>query len=109
MAARQPPRFVPTLTEVVAPSVAGAAGSARAGAMLAEEQLVHRIMQRIDLTLERRLREAAWASATDGLNIRSRSAPLNFSAGCPATASPSIIPTLGTSPSAAMRLAMNRL
>jgi|JI6StandDraft_1071083.scaffolds.fasta_scaffold314876_1 hypothetical protein len=58
MAARQPPRFVPTLTEVVVPSVAGAAGSARAGAMLAEEQLVHRIMQRIDLTLERRLREA---------------------------------------------------
>ena len=57
MATRLPPRFVPTLTEVVNAPVP-AAQAARAGAMLAEEQLVHRIMQRIDLTLERRLREA---------------------------------------------------
>jgi hypothetical protein len=53
MAQRPPPRFVPTLTEVVQ------GGAANAGAnRLAHEQLVHRIMQRIDLTLDRRLREA---------------------------------------------------
>lgn len=56
MATRSPPVFVPTLTEVVRTS-----GSAPAGgnaATLSEEQLVHRIMQRVELTLERRLREA---------------------------------------------------
>ena len=53
---RNPPRFVPTLTEVVS------AGKTAAGpavpVTLSEEQLVHRIMQRVELTLERRLREA---------------------------------------------------
>lgn len=56
MASRNPPRFVPTLTEVVhatEPRVGPATGSG-----LSEEQLVHRIMQRVELTLERRLREA---------------------------------------------------
>ena len=53
---RNPPRFVPTLTEVVG-SKKGAAGAA-APAALSEDQLVHRIMQRVELTLERRLREA---------------------------------------------------
>jgi flagellar biosynthesis/type III secretory pathway protein FliH len=53
MATRQPPRFVPTLTEVVQ-------GGARRGGTepLSQEQLVHRVMQRVDLTLDRRLREA---------------------------------------------------
>jgi len=54
MATRNPPRYVPTLTEVVkGPATAGSAAPG-----LSEEQLVHRIMQRVDLTLERRLREA---------------------------------------------------
>ena len=53
MATRTPPRFVPTLTEIVPGTTAPAPlGTAT------EEQLVHRIMQRIDLTLDRRLREA---------------------------------------------------
>ena len=53
MEPRPPPRFVPTLTEVVQ------GASANAGAeRLAHEQLVHRVMQRVDLTLDRRLREA---------------------------------------------------
>jgi hypothetical protein len=56
MATRNPPRFVPTLTEVVR-SQAAAPGLAGSPALL-EEQLVHRIMQRVELTLERRLREA---------------------------------------------------
>lgn len=55
MATRLPPRFVPTLTEVVRTSGAAAAPSP---AVPAEEQLVHRIMQRVELTLERRLRES---------------------------------------------------
>lgn len=53
MATRTPPRYVPTLTEVV-PGTAAAPASAA----LNEEQLVHRVMQRVDLTLDRRLREA---------------------------------------------------
>lgn len=55
MAGRTPPRYVPTLTEVVqAPS-----SSVRTPVInLSEEQLVHRVMQRIDLSLDRRLREA---------------------------------------------------
>jgi hypothetical protein len=95
---RVPPRFVPTLTEVVVPTVAletpqsmreedalaagmlpglpvaavptyGADGSAEAvhpdpiqAATLAaealEDQIIHRVMQRVDLSLERRLQEA---------------------------------------------------
>ncbi len=53
MASRTPPRYVPTLTEVVPGTVAAPAATA-----LNEEQLVHRVMQRVDLTLDRRLREA---------------------------------------------------
>ncbi len=59
-----PPRFVPTLTEVVRPAPSPAAlalGTAGAPMTLSaelEEQLVQRVLQRVDLTLERRLREA---------------------------------------------------
>ena len=56
MAVRNPPNFVPTLTEVVH-GPAAPPGAAPASA-LSEEQLVHRIMQRVELSLERRLREA---------------------------------------------------
>ena len=56
MAVRNPPNFVPTLTEVVH-GPAAPLGEAPASA-LSEEQLVHRIMQRVELSLERRLREA---------------------------------------------------
>ena len=56
MATRTPPRFVPTLTEVVR---SGADATSQAvSAAVSEEQLVHRIMQRVELTLEKRLREA---------------------------------------------------
>lgn len=53
---RNPPRFVPTLTEVVRSGKA--AGASEGPVALSQEQLVHRIMQRVELTLERRLREA---------------------------------------------------
>ena len=56
-APRTPPRFVPTLTEVVlgreAPSAALVAQAATF-----QEQIIHRVMQRVDLSLERRLRES---------------------------------------------------
>ena len=63
-----PPRFVPTLTDVVAPtSVSGLFSPAQSRQPIGqdggldskfEDQLVHRVMQRVDLVLERRLREA---------------------------------------------------
>jgi hypothetical protein len=62
MAGRTPPRFVPTLTEVVKSS-----GEARpAGeAGLSQDQLIQRVMQRVDLTLERKLREAVAATVLE--------------------------------------------
>lgn len=54
MSGRTPPRYVPTLTEVVE----GAATTPAASVGVLQDQVVHRIMQRIDLTLDRRLREA---------------------------------------------------
>ena len=53
MATRTPPRFVPTLTEVVqsGPAPLSAATS------LSPDQLAQRVLQRVDLALERRLRE----------------------------------------------------
>jgi hypothetical protein len=64
-----PPRFVPTLTEVVHPASVLSWHEAKAPtpAITAnsdvyiqqfEDQLLHRVMQRVDLVLERRLREA---------------------------------------------------
>ena len=62
-----PPRFVPTLTEVVQPAelspdmpVAHTDDSAAPAIdiVVLENQLVHRVLQRVDLILERRLREA---------------------------------------------------
>jgi hypothetical protein len=56
---RTPPRYVPTLTEVVKTP----AGPASAGATgLSQDQLIARVMQRVDLALERRLREAIAAT-----------------------------------------------
>jgi hypothetical protein len=57
---RTPPRFVPTLTEVVHAGVA-----ARPEPGLSQEQLVERVMQRVDVTLERRLREAIAAAVLE--------------------------------------------
>lgn len=52
MSSRNPPRFVPTLTEVVRESTTVST------APLAQEDIVRRVMQRVDVMLERRLREA---------------------------------------------------
>lgn len=62
MPGRTPPRYVPTLTEVVkAPPAAPAAEPSG----LSQEQLILRVMQRVDLTLERRLREVIAATVLE--------------------------------------------
>jgi hypothetical protein len=61
MATRNPPRYVPTLTEVVKTSQTPAAPALDAS----EELLVQRVMQRVDLALERRLREAIAAAVLE--------------------------------------------
>lgn len=75
-----PPTDVPTLTEIVHPAVAG--GVASGGVMAADpasaemqELMVQRVLQRIDLVLERRLHEAIEQlilEQTDGLLPRLR-------------------------------------
>ena len=62
MSSRAPPRYVPTLTEVVA---AGAEASPESTAALSQEQLIQRVMRRVDLMLERRLREAVAAAVIE--------------------------------------------
>lgn len=52
---RPPPRFVPTLTEVVHSGPAPLAATPLPG--VSQEQLAHRVLQRVDMVLERRLRE----------------------------------------------------
>ena len=54
MATRTPPRFVPTLTEVVQSGPVPLAASPG----LSADQLAQRVLQRVDLALDRRLREA---------------------------------------------------
>ena len=60
MARGSPPKFVQTLTEVVR---SGAAAKSDPG--VTQEQLVQRVMQRVDLTLDRRLREAIAATVLE--------------------------------------------
>jgi uncharacterized protein (DUF4415 family) len=64
MASRIPPRFVPTLTEVVRPA-AGGAETAPPAPAVSQEQIVQRVMQRVDASLERRLREALAAAIVE--------------------------------------------
>jgi hypothetical protein len=61
MATRTPPKFVPTLTEVVR----SGATAARPEGGLTQDQLVARVMQRVDLMLERKLREAIAATVLE--------------------------------------------
>jgi hypothetical protein len=62
MSNRKPPRYVPTLTEVVR-SPAEAKPAVIPG--ISQDQIIERVMQRIDLTLERRLREAIAATVLE--------------------------------------------
>lgn len=64
---RPPPRYVPTLTEVVqppAPTATEPEGAAEAAA-LAQEEVVRRVLQHVDAMLERRLRERIAALVTE--------------------------------------------
>lgn len=59
---RQPPRYVPTLTEVVAtPAPAGVEPAGATGTAALAEEVVRRVLQRVDAMLERRLRESVAA------------------------------------------------
>lgn len=69
MSTRVPPRFVPTLTEVVHTAPSPLAGAPT----LSHEQLANRVLQRVDLALDRRVREAI---ATVVLEQTSALAPL---------------------------------
>lgn len=69
MAGRTPPRYVPTLTEVVHSGPAPLMPATG----LSQEQLTHRVLQRVDLVLERRVRETI---ATVVLEQTSLLAPL---------------------------------
>jgi hypothetical protein len=60
MAGRTPPKFVPTLTEVVRGGV-----PARADESASQEHLVQKVMQRVDMALERRLRESIAAAVLE--------------------------------------------
>jgi hypothetical protein len=61
MVTRTPPRYVPTLTEVVKSSPAPQPVTG----VISQEQLIQRVMQRVDLALERRLREAIAATVLE--------------------------------------------
>jgi hypothetical protein len=61
MSPRKPPRYVPTLTEVVGPAESKPAAIPG----ISQDQIIERVMQRIDLTLERRLREAIAATVLE--------------------------------------------
>jgi hypothetical protein len=56
MTNRTPPRFVPTLTEVVHSGPVPLAPAS--GPAISHEQLAQRVLQRVDLALDRRVREA---------------------------------------------------
>jgi hypothetical protein len=70
MARRTPPRYVPTLTEVVHPQVVHPAPMPLAEAPAAtptvsQEDIVRRVMERVDATFEQRLREALAAAVIE--------------------------------------------
>jgi hypothetical protein len=58
MATRTPPRFVPTLTEVVPGTGPAPLSPSGPTPSLSQDELAQRVLQRVDLVLERRLREA---------------------------------------------------
>jgi hypothetical protein len=62
---RTPPRFVPTLTEVVH---SGPAPLAPAPG-ISQEQLAQRVLQRVDLMLERRVRETIASVVLEQTNL----------------------------------------
>ncbi len=55
---RTRPSFVPTLTEVVAASAVAPMPLPQAGDETLQEQIIHRVMQRVDVVLQRQLNEA---------------------------------------------------
>jgi hypothetical protein len=65
MASRIPPRYVPTLTEVVHPSAVPVTEADPATPAVSQEDVVRRVMERVDATFEQRLREALAAAVIE--------------------------------------------
>ena len=65
MATRTPPRFVPTLTEVVQTGPAPLVPAVGTLPALTQDQLAQRVLQRVELTLDTRLREAIAAAVME--------------------------------------------
>lgn len=65
MSTRNPPRFVPTLTEVVHSGPAPLTGTPA----VSQEQLAQRVLQRVDLVLDRRVREAIASVILEQTNL----------------------------------------
>jgi hypothetical protein len=63
---RTPPRFVPTLTEVVQHSGPVPLSPAPA---ISQDQIVQRVLQRVDLVLDRRVREAIATVVLEQTNL----------------------------------------
>jgi hypothetical protein len=55
---RTRPSFVPTLTEIVPLSAVAPPLPLQAGDEALQEQIIHRVMQRVDVVLQRQLNEA---------------------------------------------------
>lgn len=64
MTARVPPAYVPTLTEVVG-EASPALHPGDTTSVLSEEQLVHRVLRRVERDLDARLREAIAAAVVE--------------------------------------------
>jgi hypothetical protein len=69
MATRTPPRFVPTLTEVVHSGPAPLGATPSTPLSLSEEQIAQRVLQRVELVLDRRLREAIGGVILEQTNL----------------------------------------
>jgi hypothetical protein len=65
MASRLPPKFVPTLTEVVHSGPAPLTPTPA----VSQEQIAQRVMQRVDVVLDRRLREAVATVVLEQTNL----------------------------------------
>ena len=67
MVTRTPPRFVPTLTEVVQSGPVPLAPPG--GPAVSHEQIAQRVLQRVDLVLDRRVREALATVVLEQANL----------------------------------------
>ena len=66
---RTPPRFVPTLTEVVQHSGPVPLAPLSPAPAISQDQIAQRVLQRVDLVLDRRVREAIATVVLEQTNL----------------------------------------